>query len=552
MATPAAPGEGPGRARAEQLAALRLSLSEGRWSEALNQGSALHAQWLAVGDATLAVEAALVVAKALFNADRLLLAEVWCRKALALDLPQEAAPLTAAVWVVRAAVQARLENTQGALESIRRALAVMPAAAAASSRRTVYFGVAITYRALGLWHASLPIWRAAQEADLAVDAAGPGLIMTRVNLVDALMRAHDDGHLADAAGAQALLEEALAVAGNFRAQLPQAQTPWQRFFMRHALGSVLMRGGPAQEACATLQDGLDGSQGMPSVAVGAMHLDMARAANRLGLDEVVQRHARLAVERLEADVVAPSGLLPLPSLHDLRQAYALQGDLARAMQTQDLVHARILRNVQALMEAPSEGLPQRLSLQTALLQNADLREAKEGLEREMREASRAAAFDELTALPNRRGLKGAYDALCARHSEVVLVMLDLDDFKLINDNHSHAMGDEVLRQVAAIFTDSLRVPDTVGRFGGEEFVVLLSGLTVATAWPVVDRLRQRIQDHPWAALGTGLRLTLSAGYVAVTAGEPFEEATRRADTLLYEAKRAGRNRVHAEPDPTAS
>ena len=528
-----------------RLAGLRSALSEGRWAEVLQAGAVLRAERLAAGDSAMAAEASLMVAKALFNADRLEEAEVWCRQALDLDVPFEAAPVVAAVWVVRAAVLARLENTPGALESIRRALAVMPQEAAATTRRSVYYGVAITYRALGLWHSSIPVWAAAVEADLLLDPAGSGLVMSRINLVDALMRAHDDLSHADERGAQVLLDEAAGMVDALRAQLAQAHTPWLRCFLRHALGIVLLRSGGGEEACALLQQGLDEAGAAPVVARGAMHLDLARAAQRLGRTQLQLMHARLATQDLEADRPAPSGLVPLPSLHDLRHAYALLGEPAKALQLQDIVHARIQRNVLALLDAQTEGLPARLSVQTVMLQNADLREAKAGLERQFRQVSREAAIDDLTGLLNRRALKSAYDELCVRPEPVVLALLDLDDFKSVNDGFSHATGDAVLREVASLITEGLRAPDTVGRYGGEEFVLLLAGLQLDAAWTVVDRLRQRVQAHDWTRLAPGLRLTFSAGVVATQEGESLEAAAGRADFLLYGAKHEGRNRVVA-------
>jgi len=125
-----------------------------------------------------------------------------------------------------------------------------------------------------------------------------------------------------------------------------------------------------------------------------------------------------------------------------------------------------------------------------------------------------------------------------------VVMLDIDHFKTINDRHGHAAGDQALKHTAALLQTSVREVDRVGRFGGEEFVVLLPGMSLERAAQTAEALRAGLAAGPLTRDGEPLVLSASFG-VAEWDG-PNEEPSRlllRADRALYRAKRAGRNRV---------
>jgi diguanylate cyclase (GGDEF)-like protein len=138
-------------------------------------------------------------------------------------------------------------------------------------------------------------------------------------------------------------------------------------------------------------------------------------------------------------------------------------------------------------------------------------------------------------------------------SGLAVLMVDLDNFKAVNDAHGHLAGDEVLREVAVALAAEVRAYDAVGRFGGEEFVVLLCGVDTAGAARTADRLRARIKAIDLTVPGAGgpsqLRgLTASIGCVASpTAAGTVDELVGAADSALYEAKRAGRDRVVTAP-----
>jgi diguanylate cyclase (GGDEF)-like protein len=153
-----------------------------------------------------------------------------------------------------------------------------------------------------------------------------------------------------------------------------------------------------------------------------------------------------------------------------------------------------------------------------------------------------AQTDALTGALNRRGLMQHLEHLHdrSRHGahEHVLMMVDVDHFKAINDEHGHAVGDHVLKWVAQNLRDGLRGGDVVARWGGEEFCILLPRTRLAEARSLAERLTFRI-----ASTGTP-RVTVSIGVAeARAASEEAEETIRRADEALYRAKASGRNRV---------
>jgi len=167
--------------------------------------------------------------------------------------------------------------------------------------------------------------------------------------------------------------------------------------------------------------------------------------------------------------------------------------------------------------------------------------------------------DGLTGLLNRRAMEETLLAQTQRSRRTgepfAVLMLDLDHFKAINDRHGHAAGDRALKHTAAALKAELREVDAIGRFGGEEFLVLMPGATVETALPVAERLRAAlVTDAPRL---DGATLLLSASIGIAQWREPEEETSRlllRADAALYRAKLRGRECVvveAAETEPTA-
>ncbi|WP_025805557.1 GGDEF domain-containing protein [Pseudomonas chlororaphis] len=164
-----------------------------------------------------------------------------------------------------------------------------------------------------------------------------------------------------------------------------------------------------------------------------------------------------------------------------------------------------------------------------------------------RAATRSALRDPLTDTGNRIAMDQTLQReieMARRHLHPLsLLMLDIDHFKRINDSHGHSAGDEVLKAVAAAIKAQLRNVDMVFRFGGEEFLILLSNTGRDAAAMVGERLRQAAQAKDYWADGTLIELTVSLGCSTLLPGESAESLLRRADSALYVAKREGRNRL---------
>ena len=193
------------------------------------------------------------------------------------------------------------------------------------------------------------------------------------------------------------------------------------------------------------------------------------------------------------------------------------------------------------------GLPQAIVRQAGMyeLLAAELRIAE--LEKALAEARDDACTDPLTGALNRRG----FDLACARElaraqrdgKQLALALIDLDDFKGLNDTLGHQVGDRVLVRLVELLHRSLRPSDVLCRFGGEEFVLMLPVRSVEEAQAAVARLLREFAGQPIA--GIARPVTFSAGVVVQGVDEALENAIERADAATYAAKRAGKNRVVA-------
>jgi diguanylate cyclase len=166
------------------------------------------------------------------------------------------------------------------------------------------------------------------------------------------------------------------------------------------------------------------------------------------------------------------------------------------------------------------------------------------LEKDAKQLTDIAHRDPLTGVLNRRGILSAVKAAEASGRSSAVALLDLDHFKSVNDRHGHQTGDEVLRLAAKAIGSALRVGDAMGRYGGEEFLVLLDGLADAeAAVRASERVRSAVAEQAWAQIAAGLEQTVSIGVVVWQPGELLDAAIARADAAMYEAKRSGRNAI---------
>jgi diguanylate cyclase len=170
---------------------------------------------------------------------------------------------------------------------------------------------------------------------------------------------------------------------------------------------------------------------------------------------------------------------------------------------------------------------------------------------ELKEANRRieelAELDELTGSLNRRCIMRMLDEEVSRSQRTrtpcSIALIDLDWFKRINDTYGHPTGDEVLRTFAITVFANIRNFDRFGRFGGEEFLLVLPDTSRQAALRILDRLRAIIADLDWSAFSPGMRVTVSAGVATLKHDDTPDTILARADGALYEAKAQGRNRI---------
>ena len=150
--------------------------------------------------------------------------------------------------------------------------------------------------------------------------------------------------------------------------------------------------------------------------------------------------------------------------------------------------------------------------------------------------------DALTGLHNRRAFVEAARARLAAGARVLLLIADIDHFKRINDSLGHSAGDQVIRAVATQARDCLRPYDQAFRFGGEEFVVILSQTSLAKGMQIAERIRKRIAQRCSLDAATTGKITVSIGAAEIREAETVDGLFDRADRALYRAKSEGRNR----------
>ncbi|UBV45450.1 tetratricopeptide repeat protein (plasmid) [Deinococcus taeanensis] len=302
---------------------------------------------------------------------------------------------------------------------------------------------------------------------------------------------------------------------------------------------------------ATVWTALRYAQGL--LNSGKLQCALARAKEAVEAADEMQA-ARLSVEAhrtlaaaYEANGESPQALAHLKVAHDrdlelyqresIRRAEALMAhhQAERARATAESYRLRTVELASANVE-----LEKANSEKTALLKA--LQEQSKMLERQLRE-------DGLTGVFNRRHIEEHLAQEFEQHQHsgrpLSVLMIDLDFFKQINDRFSHPVGDEVLRITARLFKDACRKNDRVGRYGGEEFLIVLPGTQPKEACELAERIRQRVRTYPWHELHPDLKVTLSQGVCGRTDVANHERMLALADEKLYEAKHAGRDCIRA-------
>lgn len=237
------------------------------------------------------------------------------------------------------------------------------------------------------------------------------------------------------------------------------------------------------------------------------------------------------------------------------------GGYAEAIDRADTLQslAGTVREMVAESRAVHEGVSQTQARLAAEHERASAMQARvTELEDEIRRLSSEASTDPLTQVANRRGLLQAFETECARSERaardveavptpsLAVALIDIDNFKKLNDRLGHANGDAALQFLTQRVGQALRPGDTLARYGGEEFVVLLPATEVDEAQQVLTRLQRTLSAELFMSDAQGqVFVTFSAGVTPWRAGERLEQALERADEALYEAKRTGKNRTCA-------
>lgn len=153
--------------------------------------------------------------------------------------------------------------------------------------------------------------------------------------------------------------------------------------------------------------------------------------------------------------------------------------------------------------------------------------------------------DVLTGTLNRRTLMNRIsDTFGKFNADIGIIIVDIDDFKKINDKYGHLIGDDVLREFSTIISQGLRKSDFVGRYGGEEFLIVLPGLDLKESCKVAERIRLSLESEVFNFGGISLKLTASFGVTVLRKGDDIKTSLQRADDALYDAKKSGKNRVN--------
>jgi diguanylate cyclase len=223
--------------------------------------------------------------------------------------------------------------------------------------------------------------------------------------------------------------------------------------------------------------------------------------------------------------------------------------------TEKISHAS---NISELNQLLDEVLHETRMIQTEALRSRDkmvaarqeVQESEErihALEVKLQHMSELVREDQLTGSLNRRGLDDVFERETARSDRrgtpLCAALLDLDDFKRLNDTHGHQAGDNALKHLVKIVKDTLRSMDVIARFGGEEFLILLPETTIEAATATMTRLQRELTRHFFMHENEKLLITFSAGVALRREGEDQTSLVGRADKAMYEAKRTGKNRV---------
>lgn len=296
-------------------------------------------------------------------------------------------------------------------------------------------------------------------------------------------------------------------------------------------------GGNDSELDASVQQAMEAEPAAREAALSRVHLEhMGNMALRTALDRV---RDRLSCEIADVAARLSDGMTGnLKMADELRRSLReLAGSVTRE-ELHALVRDVVVSSRTHLKE--TQGVSVRLERTQQHLQK---------LEQELTALRESASRDHLTGLPNRRYLDEKLASLLARPGRLCFAMLDLDHFKAVNDTWGHAFGDNILRGIGQILHDNTKGKDFAARMGGEEFAIVLPDTGMEGAKSICNTIRRTFNDILWISEASGDEIgcfSLSCGVTERTDADNALTLIRRADRLLYRAKKAGRNRVLAD------
>jgi diguanylate cyclase (GGDEF)-like protein len=540
LATPVS--EPSADAAAQLFARARQAMAQGNYREALEHAQAL--QQPCGTDYKLSGEAALLAAMCHANVEEPAQALAWAETALRHATLARESDLQARGWVVFGSSCAALNRPVEAIQALDKAVSLVDGASTDKLTLAIVFvGIGLSYDALGMPIQALAAHRQACAAASHLANLDSLRLRARANLIYAAVVAYDLVKPIDDAGAQALLTEGMAHLHPLAQEAARLNTQHAASAHRHASARLLHRAGRLAEARQMMQELVRTETEVGDGLKFELRLDLALIERDAG---AIDEARRIAAEARACAGSSSAASAHLKTIRRLSRLAELEGDLAHALALHKRYHARVIRNEHAAVEARLAEFEAKVSIQTLRMEVADLRQRNAGLSDTFRQLEDLAHIDAVTGALNRRALEATFAAI--ERSEMVLGMVDLDHFKRVNDEFSHVVGDRVLAQVVRLMRETLREHDRLGRYGGEEFVVLMPTGRQANLGALAERLRVRVEAYNWSTLANGLRVTLSAGFVAVRPDESFEDAVSRADALLYLAKSQGRNRVAVEPE----
>lgn len=520
------------------LSQAKISLAAARLTEAQALAEPLFRHYRDAGQWHGAAQAALIVSRASGTLRQVEASLRWGMEAVQAAQQSGSLEVECAAWVTLACEQARQEHAGQAQQAVDEVLRLVPALQAPAALEAAFTGLTTAYSEMGLTLQAVQFARQAVAAACTLDSVAQRA-SARANLLVIGAVACELLKDNDPPAAATLLGELQPHLAPLAAETAEVASPLAQARYHRVAAGLHNCAGEWQQALHELQALLDLPLSLPPHLASSAWIELGLVHRRLG-------HAAQALaagERAAAFNPVPSNPQRAVDLRRLAMIEDLCGHSDRALalykRYQDRRHYIVIN----ALDSRAAILSAKLEEQALRLENSALRQQNAGLSAGLRRMGRLAATDPLTGLLNRRELELQFATLAASGRAVVLVMLDVDHFKRVNDEHSHTVGDAVLRELAQLMQAALRGHDVLARYGGEEFTALMVDCQPGQAASGLERLRQKVLAHHWVRLAPGLAVTFSAGFSPVNAGDDFEAVVSRADALLYAAKKSGRNRI---------